>query len=149
MKVATLTDGPPRQHALVFERGDEVVSGLTDWATENQLPGSSFTGIGAFSEATLGFYDLDRQEYAEIPVDGQVEVLALAGDITLDGRGGWQVHGHVVCGRRDGSTVGGHLLRAVTRPTLEVVVTASATHLRRSHDAESGLALIDPTAEAD
>jgi predicted DNA-binding protein with PD1-like motif len=145
MKVSTLTDGPPRQHLLVLEAGDEVMSGVTEWAAHSELPGSSFTGIGAFSEATLGYYDLDEQEYVEIPVDGQVEVLVLAGDITLDGQGGWQVHGHVVCGRRDGSTVGGHLLRAVVRPTLELVVTASPTHLPRRHDPASGLALIDPT----
>jgi predicted DNA-binding protein with PD1-like motif len=146
MKATTLTDGPPRQHVVVFETGDEVVSGLTDWARDRQLPATSFTAIGAFSEATLGYYDLDEQSYLEIPVHDQVEVLTLAGDITLDGEGGWQVHGHAVCGRRDGSTVGGHLLRAVTRPTLEVVLTTSPTHLRRRPDAASGLALIDPDA---
>ncbi|MGY1845293.1 PPC domain-containing DNA-binding protein [Modestobacter sp. SYSU DS0875] len=144
MKTSTLTDGPPRQHAVVFSTGEEVVAGLTDWATEHRLPATSFTGIGAFSEATLGFYDLDDQEYAEIPVADQVEVLALTGDITLDGSGGWQVHAHAVCGRRDGSTIGGHLLRAVTRPTLELVLTVTPTHLQRRHDPASGLALIDP-----
>jgi predicted DNA-binding protein with PD1-like motif len=145
MKAARLSDGPPEQHVVVFESGEEVVSGLTDWASENHLPGSSFTGVGAFSEATLGYYDLDRQEYDEIPVDGQVEVLVLAGDITLDGQGGWKVHGHVVCGRRDGSTVGGHLLRALVRPTLELVLTVSGRHVQRRQNAASGLALIDPT----
>ncbi|MGY2081729.1 PPC domain-containing DNA-binding protein [Modestobacter sp. SYSU DS0657] len=144
MQTSALTDGPPRQHAVVFSTGEEVVAGLTDWATENRLPATSFTGIGAFSEATLGFYDLDDQEYAEIPVTDQVEVLALTGDITLDGSGGWQVHAHAVCGRRDGSTIGGHLLRAVTRPTLELVLTTSPAHLHRRHDPASGLALIDP-----
>lgn len=146
MKATTLTDGPPRQHALVFETGDEVVSALTGWASETDLPASSFTGIGAFSEATLGYYDLDEQEYAEIPVDGQVELLVLAGDITLDERDGRKVHGHVVCGRRDGSTVGGHLLRGLVRPTLELVVTVSASHLQRRHDPATGLALIHPEA---
>ncbi|MGY2065159.1 PPC domain-containing DNA-binding protein [Blastococcus sp. SYSU DS0619] len=148
MKATTLTDGPPRQQVLVFETGDEVVSTLTEWARSLELPAASFTAIGAFAEATLGFYDLDEQRYLEIPVDGQVEVLTLAGDITLDGEGGWQVHGHAVCGRRDGATVGGHLLRAVTRPTLELVVTDSPTHLRRRPDAATGLALIDPHAPA-
>ena len=146
MKATTLTDGPPGQHVLVFDTGDEVISVLTAWARDNHLPASSFTAIGAFSEVTLGYYDLDQQEYLEIAIDDQVEVLVLAGDITLDGEGGWQVHGHVVCGRRDGSTVGGHLLRAVTRPTLELVVTTSPTHLQRRHDPASGLALIDPEA---
>ncbi|MGY1839108.1 MULTISPECIES: PPC domain-containing DNA-binding protein [unclassified Modestobacter] len=144
MQTSTLTHGPPRQQAVVFGTGEEVISGLTDWATANELPATSFTGIGAFSEATLGYYDLDEQEYAEIPVPDQVEVLALTGDITRDGSDGWQVHAHVVCGRRDGSTVGGHLLRAVTRPTLELVLTTSPSHLQRRHDPASGLALIAP-----
>ena len=146
MKETTLTDGPPRQHLLVFDTGDEVVEVLTGWAVENRLPASSFTGVGAFRRATLGFYDLDAQEYAPIEVDEQVELLSLAGDITLDGDSGRKLHGHVVCGRRDGSTVGGHLLSAEVRPTLELVVTVSETHLRRRHDPASGLALIDPEA---
>lgn len=146
MRATTLTEGPPVQRALVFETGDELVGGLTGWAEEQSLGASSFTGIGAFSEAVLGFYDLQEQEYLEIPVDEQVEVLVLAGDITRDGSGGWKVHAHVVCGRRDGSTVGGHVLSAVVRPTLELVVTTAAAHLERRHDPRSGLALIDPTA---
>jgi predicted DNA-binding protein with PD1-like motif len=146
MKRTTLTEGPPRQLVVVFETGEEVVSALTGWAVEEQVPACSFTGIGAFSQATLGFYDLAAQEYLHIPVDEQVELLTLAGDITLDGDSGRKVHGHVVCGRRDGSTVGGHLLNATVRPTLELVVTVSEAHLQRRHDPGTGLALIDPQA---
>jgi predicted DNA-binding protein with PD1-like motif len=144
VKHLRLTDGSPEQHVVVFETGEEVVDGLTGWAVEHRLPASSFTGIGAFRRATLGFYDLDAQEYAHIEVDEQVELLSLAGDITLDGESGRKVHGHVVCGRRDGSTVGGHLLAATVRPTLELVVTVSARQLQRRHDPATGLALIDP-----
>jgi uncharacterized protein len=54
------------------------------------------------------------------------------------------VHAHVVVGRRDGSAHGGHLLRANVWPTLEVVVTTAPAHLRKRHDPETGLALIDP-----
>lgn len=146
MRGTILTEGPPRQHALVLDTGDELVSCLTEWATEHEVRASSFSGIGAFSEATLGYYDLDSQDYLEIPVSEQVELLVLAGDITLDGQGGWKVHGHAVCGRRDGSTAGGHVLRALVRPTLELVVTETPTHLHRRHDPASGLALIDPDA---
>jgi predicted DNA-binding protein with PD1-like motif len=52
----------------------------------------------------------------------------------------------VVVGRRDGSTVGGHLLEGHVWPTLEVVLTESPAHLRKKHDPETGLALIDPQA---
>jgi uncharacterized protein len=48
-----------------------------------------------------------------------------------------------VLGRRDGAAVAGHLLEGHVRPTLEVVLTESPVHLRKRHDPESGLALID------
>jgi hypothetical protein len=44
---------------------------------------------------------------------------------------------------RDGSISGGHLKRALVRPTLEVVLIQSPTQLVRRHDDVSGLALID------
>jgi predicted DNA-binding protein with PD1-like motif len=47
-----------------------------------------------------------------------------------------------VLGRRDGSTLGGHLIEAHVRPTLEAIVIESPAHLHRCHDAETGLALI-------
>jgi predicted DNA-binding protein with PD1-like motif len=46
--------------------------------------------------------------------------------------------------KRDGATVGGHLLEAHVRPTLELVLTESPVHLARKYDEESGLALIKP-----
>ena len=42
----------------------------------------------------------------------------------------------------DGIAMGGHLLKAHVRPTLEVVLTESPRHLHKRKDAESGLALI-------
>jgi predicted DNA-binding protein with PD1-like motif len=40
----------------------------------------------------------------------------------------------------------GHLLRALVRPTLEVIITENPVHLRKRQDDESGLALIRPDA---
>jgi predicted DNA-binding protein with PD1-like motif len=138
-----LSEGGERVFAVVFETGDDPVAGLTRFAEEHQLGGAAFTAIGAFSEATLGYFDLNRKEYDRIPVQEQVEVLALLGDIALqDGKP--KLHAHVVLGRRDGSACGGHLLAARVRPTLEVIVTESPAHLKRRHDPRSGLALIDP-----
>jgi predicted DNA-binding protein with PD1-like motif len=57
---------------------------------------------------------------------------------------GPKVHAHVVVGKRNGTAWGGHLMRALVRPTLEVVIAESPSFLRRKHDAKTGLALIDP-----
>ena len=128
--------------ALVFDKGDELVAGITHFAKENRLDAASLTAIGACSDATLGYFDVQKKEYEEIPVEEQVEVLSLVGDIALEGEEP-QLHAHVVVGRRDGAAMGGHLLEAHVRPTLEVVLVESPEHLRKKTDPETGLALID------
>ncbi len=129
--------------ALIFDTGDEVMAGLTGFAKDNGLDAASLTAIGAFSGATLGFYNLETKEYEKIPVDEQVEVLSLVGDIAPKEDGEPQVHAHVVVGRSDGTTRGGHLLEAYVRPTLEVILVESPEHLRRKFDEGVGLALIE------
>lgn len=128
---------------VVFDKGDEVVAGLTELARRLGIGAAGVTGVGAFEQATLGYFDRERKEYDRIPVDEQVEVLSLVGDVALEG-GEPKVHLHVVVGRRDGSTLGGHVLDAIVWPTLELVVTATPEPLRRVHDPETGLALIAP-----
>lgn len=141
MRAKVLNEVPERTIALVFEQGDEVMTLLEEFAAEHNLNASRLTAIGAFKSATLGYFDWQRKEYEEIPVHEQVEVLSLVGDIALDG-GKPRVHVHAVLGRRDGSTVGGHLMKAKVRPTLEVVLVESPGYLRRAFDPESGIALI-------
>lgn len=132
-----------KTYAVVFDTGDEVSEGLLKFAEENGVSGAHFTAIGAFQDVTLAYFDMEKKEYEEIPVREQVEVLTLAGNIgTHDGE--TKLHAHVVVGRRDGTTRGGHLMKAHVRPTLEVVVTETPSYLRRKEDKETGLPLIDP-----
>jgi predicted DNA-binding protein with PD1-like motif len=145
MKHTRLSADGPTTWALVFDKDDEPIETLTRFAKEQGLGAAHFTAIGAFSEVTLGYFYRARRDYVRIPLREQVEVLSLIGDIALD-RGAPKVHAHVVVGLADSSARGGHLLDARVWPTLEVILVESPRHLRRRHDPESGLALIDPAA---
>jgi predicted DNA-binding protein with PD1-like motif len=133
--------GHGQTHVLVFDKGDDVVEHLLGFAREEGLTAASFTGIGAFSDVVLGYFDRERKDYRRIPVDEQVEVLLLAGDVALKDAEP-QVHAHVVVGKADGSAWGGHLLGGHVWPTLEVVLVESPAELRRTFDAETGLPLM-------
>jgi len=132
----------PKTLAIVFDAGDEVMDGLLMVARESKLAASQFTAIGAFQSVTLGFFDLTKKDYKKTAIDEQVEALSLIGDICLKDSEP-QIHAHAVVGLPDASTRGGHLIRGVVRPTLEVVLVESPVHLRRHHRPEVGLALID------
>lgn len=140
MKTKLLARQGGEAHALIFETGDEVISSLTEFARRNSIRAASFTGIGAFKSAMLAYFDWETKEYEKLPVNEQVEVLVLAGDIAWKGDEP-VAHVHVVLGKRDGSTCGGHLCEAIVRPTLELVLTEAGA-LKRRLDPQSGLALI-------
>ena len=147
MKEKLLHAGAEKTYAVVLDKGDEAVQALTRFAARHGLAASHLTAIGAFSEVVLGYFDRDRRDYRRIPLREQVEVLSLVGDVALKD-GAPTLHAHVVVGRADGTTMGGHLLEGRVWPTLEVVLVESPAHLRKRHDAATGLALIDLDATA-
>jgi uncharacterized protein len=131
-----------RTFALILQKGDEAMRCLQDFALKERLGGAQVTAIGAFSSAKLAFFDWQTKAYQGIPVEEQVEVASLNGDIAVGPDGKPSVHVHAVLGRRDGTAMAGHLQEGHVRPTLEIIITESPTHLCKAKDAESGLALI-------
>jgi predicted DNA-binding protein with PD1-like motif len=142
MRSSLVLDRGERTFVVVFDKDDEVIEGLTAFASRQRLRASHLTAIGALSDVTLGYFDPAARDYRKIPVAEQVEVLSLLGVITLDGEKP-KVHAHIVVGRADGSAWGGHLLEGRVFPTLEVIVEELPRHLQRKTDPETGLALID------
>jgi predicted DNA-binding protein with PD1-like motif len=135
-----------RTFAVVLETGDEVMSCLQRIAVSERMSAAQLTGIGAFSSVVLQYFDWHKKQYQPIPISEQVEVEVASLIIAEAPTGRPAVHIHLVVGKRDGSAMAGHLLRALVRPTLEVINTESPVHLRKRQDDESGLALIRPDA---
>lgn len=132
----------PKTFILIFETGDELAEGLLRFAEDQRLSAASFTAVGALSSVRLGWFSWETKQYEpSVTVDEQVELLSLIGDIALRG-GEPVVHAHAVIGKKDGTAHGGHLLRALIRPTCELVLTESPAHLQKFVDPESGVALI-------
>jgi predicted DNA-binding protein with PD1-like motif len=132
-----------RTFAIILDTGDEAIACLEAFARDEAINSAQITAIGAFSGARLAYFDWDAKAYQSIPVDEQVEVASLVGDIATGPNGVPSVHAHAVLGRRDGSARAGHLEKGDVRPTLEIIVTESPTHLRKVKNAETGLALIN------
>jgi predicted DNA-binding protein with PD1-like motif len=131
-----------KTYAVILETGDEVMASLERFARDEAITGARVSAIGAFRRAVLFYFDWESKEYQPIPVAEQVEVASLNGDIGVDEAGAPALHLHAVLGRRDGSAVAGHFESAEVRPTLEVLVTETPSHLRRVKDPATKLTLI-------
>jgi predicted DNA-binding protein with PD1-like motif len=145
MKFKLINESAEKTFALVFDKGDEITWTFRRFVTEQHLLASRFTAIGALSDVVLGFFDPMKKEYKRIPIHEQMEVLSLAGDVTID-QGTIGFHAHIVLGKSDGTAHGGHLLEGHVYPTLEMILVESPTYLTRRFDYETGLPLIDLAA---
>ncbi len=132
-----------RTFVLVLAAGEEAFAAISDFATKESLSAASLTAIGAFERATLGWFDLANKTYKPIHIESQCEGLSLLGDIALGDDGKPSLHMHAVMGLSDGTTRGGHFLKGIVRPTLEVTINETPARLRRRQRPELGLALID------
>ena len=132
----------PRRFAVIFETGDELFEGLGEFVKQEHIESASFTAIGALASVKLAWFDWEAKEYrTSVELDEQVELVSVVGDVA-ENKGKPSVHAHVVIARSTGDALGGHLKRAVVRPTCEVVLTETEERLRKRVDPESGLPLI-------
>lgn len=134
-----------RTFALVFDKNDEVLPLLLQFAAENSIGGARLSGIGAFQRVRLGYFDRDRRDYQPIEINEQVELLSCVGNLARS-NGKAKLHVHVIVGKRDGTAHGGHLLGGSVWPTIEVMVVETPAYLQRTMDETTGLALLDLAA---
>ena len=142
MKVKLLsTVGDVKTYAVIFAKGDEVVSGLTEFAQQYNVKSGHYQGIGDALHVEVGWFDYQRKQFLVIALD-TVEVTSFTGDIA------WYnkkpvAHTHMSASLKDGSVKGGHLLKLIVGPTIEVIVTVEPTPLYKSLNEEFKAAFID------
>jgi len=141
-KAALLSDGAAKTYLLEFHTGQEVIKGLLAFARKHQLVAGNVTGIGAISDAVIGYFDPATKAYVRHLERGQAEVLSLTGNLALFEDEPF-FHVHVALGLRDVSARGGHLFEATVRPTVELVLNTYPKAIRRKLDPDWGMPLID------
>jgi|GEM_PF-4890502 len=122
MKVKLLSEnGASKTYMIVFSKEDEVVSGLTEFAKKYTVKSAHYQGLGSAFSLDLGWFDFERLQYKVMKV-GVAEVTSIIGNITLF-NGEPVTHTHTTAAVEDGTVKGGHLLKLISGPTIEIVIT--------------------------
>lgn len=130
-----------KDYVIAFTKGDEILSGLADFASEKQITSASFTAIGALSSATTAWFDMNNKSYLLNQVEEQVELVSLIGNIAVcDGQP--VVHIHYSVGFIDGRMAGGHLIKAVVNPTVELYMTTFPDVVHKKLDPATDLKIM-------
>ena len=82
MKQKLLNDsGGQRTFAVVLDTGEDVLKSLDVFVKEQRIGAAQITGIGAFSQVVLKYFDWESKQYLDNNVNEQVEVASLIGDV--------------------------------------------------------------------
>ena len=123
MKVTDLGKGG-RTYRINMTKGDEIMSGLTDFAEKYHIKNAHFTAIGAINKGLFGWSDPERGlGQKKIELNQEAEIVSLLGSISVDAQGRANVHGHGSVALSDGSVRGGHFWEAHVSIIAEVFVT--------------------------
>lgn len=130
-------------HVLRFDKGEQLAPLLEQFATEQDVQGAWLSGIGAATALTLGFYDLEKQEYHWQDFSGLYEVVSLQGNLALGEDGEQMFHLHGVFSDAKYRTIGGHVKDLTVGGTLELFVHRTYKPLERKLDEAVGLKMLD------
>ena len=137
------TNGGIKTYIVALFRGDDILSGMSEFAEKENIKFAQFNGVGAISSGRLGSYDRDKQMYHILTVKQQAEIVSFVGNIaTYNGKP--VVHVHMSVSQSDFTVRGGHLFLGIVWPTLEIMVTAFPEGVYKAKEDETGFVLTDP-----
>src|SRR3989344_718788 len=135
-------------YVLRFDRGEELIASLINFAKTKDITGAFFYGLGGATEVTLAHYDLDAKEYKGESFRGNLEIASLTGNVAKkDGEA--VIHAHTVIGLEDKSARAGHVQKLIIAGTCELSLYPTEEPLTRTYDDETGLWLLEPVSNHD
>ncbi len=123
LKVTDLGRASGHTYRVNLVKGDEIISGLMEFAEKNHIKNGHFSGLGAVNKATFRWSDPVNKTNKKTEIDEEAELVSISGSIGTDKDGNVGVHAHSVVALGDGTTRGGHLMSARVSIITEIFVT--------------------------
>lgn len=128
-------------YVIRLEKGEEIISTLTDFADKYKIEGGFIYGIGTVNNLTLGYYQAEKKNYLKKGFPDDFELVSLMGNISLL-KGNPMVHIHVVISDANFNTSAGHLFSGTIAVTGEFVILVTKDAIERAFDPQTGLNLL-------
>src|SRR5258708_27516639 len=132
-------------YLIRLQRGERLSAALEQFIVETKIEGAWLSGLGAATDITLGFFNLNLKDYKWRTFGQMMEVVSLTGNLAYDDVGKIMFHLHGVFADDEYQTVAGQLKDLVACATLELFVHRSYEPMHRIRGDETGLQLLDLT----
>lgn len=128
-------------YILIIKRGEEVFESLLKFFQSENIACATFNGLGATDDIDLAYYNLKTKEYERRVISEELELINLNGNFAFLGDKP-VLHIHGIFGKRDLSTLGGHLFKMQISGACEIHITTYPSKIGRAYDEETGLNLL-------
>ena len=130
------------RYLIRIDKGEEIVSVLTEFCNERSIKLGKISAIGAVNEVEIGIFDPLKKEYHSNTIKGTFEILSITGNITSN-KDQPYLHMHIMLSDSEYNAFGGHLNKAVVSATCEVIIEELSGKIDRYFDEKTGLNLIE------
>lgn len=121
--------------AVKLEEGSILPNAVEETILKEGLKGGFIIGIGGLKKAEIGYFNPVTSTYVTEFIDsgeeGMIEVVSLVGNYLLRSDGTVFTHIHVTLSRRDIGVKGGHLIKGVARPHVELFLVEVGEELKK------------------
>jgi predicted DNA-binding protein with PD1-like motif len=123
-----------------LDKGVEIVSGLFSVLKQFKVFSGVISGIGAVSEAELGYFNAQTKAYEKVLFQENLEIVSLRGNISQKDNEVFP-HLHAVLSKQDLSAIGGHLFSGIVYAFEFEILPFEETPFARTFDEATGLFL--------
>ncbi|MDQ7782950.1 MAG: DNA-binding protein [Desulfomonilaceae bacterium] len=122
-------------------KGMDLLEAIAEEFRKRSISKASFSLVGAVERAVVGFYDLGKKEYKNTTLEGDYEIAACMGNVSIKD-GEVFVHAHITLSGDDYRAFGGHLMPGTVLFAAELCGTPlPGDPLVREFDEATGLYL--------
>lgn len=125
-------------YVIRLDRGEEVMTVLTDLCQREGIQLGSVAGIGAADRAVLCLYDVVEKAYSKKVFNEPMEITSLMGTISCK-QGKTHLHLHATLSDARMQAYGGHVNALVIGGTGEIFLRTLPGQVGRRLDEETGL----------
>ncbi|MDD2446863.1 MAG: DNA-binding protein [Tissierellia bacterium] len=126
------------KYVVRLDIGEDIVQSVKELAEKEGIRLGVVTGIGAVNKATIGLYEVSKQQYISTELSEDMEIVSLGGNIS-EMNGEVYVHLHIALGCSGSNVKAGHLNSAIISGTGELIIDEIVGAVDRVKDNVSGL----------
>lgn len=123
-------------YVIKMEKGDDIIKEMIDLCEKENIRGGYFTGIGAASKVTLGWFNPVTKVYSRKEITDYLEITSLVGNVGRMPNGDVLLHTHITLSNKDYEVIAGHVFKCEISLVAEIFFRDLGEEVKKDQDSE-------------